>query len=454
MDAFKYNPDISYRTGGVYKKQLVVDNLTKLIITVAPNKYFFALVPNIWKEYVLPPITTEQSVKDWNSDPMQFWQNQINFAMWCATAGCGVSFTDHLKDTQDKSLLQDMYIFHVYYTTRKILYELGVAAPNDVGFDPIDNIYDKNAYDRICSEFKVDSATNWRQRIFPNTDGLGDVYTHGHVVWNQTDFRNDNASKHIATRNANNLDLTKMTFGAEVPGGRECGFSSCHNLPPKKAHIDNIQQDPGVEGVWSTFVLDKSKGFTLAGLSRLDDTIRTYVRAVLGSQTHTRSRIVGQSSLYDAQKDFLNIIEASIQTSKTVADSIAEYQGMLEYARGKVDYVFGQDLYMAPSDMILRMNNDIAGYNNKIVIANSKLSLGINNLVNANPIKVPSNESFTTPDKPSPVIHNPAIHKDDPVIHEDHLVIHKDDPVTHNDEKTALILGGVVVGLAVIWSLT
>ena len=37
-----------------------------------------------------------------------------------------------------------------------------------------------------------------------------------------------------------------MTFGPEIPGGRLCGVSSCHYLPPEKVHVDYIQQNSGV----------------------------------------------------------------------------------------------------------------------------------------------------------------------------------------------------------------
>lgn len=43
----------------------------------------------------------------------------------------------------------------------------------------------------------------------------------------------------------------------------------------------------------STFVLDKSKGFTHVGVSRLHGSIRIYVWAHLGAQSQTSSRIVG-----------------------------------------------------------------------------------------------------------------------------------------------------------------
>ena len=48
-----------------------------------------------------------------------------------------------------------------------------------------------------------------------------------------------------------------------------------------------------IPGAWTTFVLDKSEGFTQAGVERLNDSIRTYVWAILGAQAQTRSNILG-----------------------------------------------------------------------------------------------------------------------------------------------------------------
>ena len=55
-------------------------------------------------------------------------------------------------------------------------------------------------------------------------------------------------------------------------------------------------------GAWTTFVLDKSEGFTQAGVERLNDLIRTYVWAILGAQAETRSNICKTGTGFDVQK--------------------------------------------------------------------------------------------------------------------------------------------------------
>ena len=180
----------------------------------------------------------------------------------------------------------------MYYQTRRILFELGVALPQNKSWDAFNNDYDKSSYERIFKEFNVNPNSDWRQKMYSSSDGLGVIYTTSHTAWKRTDFRRDNSSKHITSSTSHNLDLTKMTFGPEIPGGRKCGISSCEYLPPKKIHIDYIKQEDGVKDVWTTFILDQSEGFTRAGIERINESIRTYCWAILGSQSQTRTSIL------------------------------------------------------------------------------------------------------------------------------------------------------------------
>ena len=50
----------------------------------------------------------------WKSTPFDWWQSQLNFTLWRATAGCGVSFEGNFQAKD--SLLASLYWFDVYYT--------------------------------------------------------------------------------------------------------------------------------------------------------------------------------------------------------------------------------------------------------------------------------------------------------------------------------------------------
>ena len=72
---------------------------------------------------------------------------------------------------------------------------------------------------------------------------------------------------------------------------------------------DAMRHNRDISGAWTTFFLDKSEGFTQAGVERLNDSIRTYVWAILGAQTQTRSNILKTGTGFDDQKRFLADIE-------------------------------------------------------------------------------------------------------------------------------------------------
>ena len=131
-------------------------------------------------------------------------------------------------------------------------------------------------------------------------------------------------------------------------------------------HIDYIALDARVSNAWAPFILDNSNGFTKAEVERINESLITYCWTILGSQSQTRTDILGTCKAFDAQKQFLTNIEDAINSPLDLPSLIhlARYQNTLKYARSKVDFVFGVGLYMAPSDMELK-NGDIPDCNNK-----------------------------------------------------------------------------------------
>ena len=80
---------------------------------------------------------------------MQFWQNQLNFAIWCATSGCGVSKLDHLKHKDP--MIRSVFRFHTYYQIRRILSEMKCPLPTDQSWNPLNNGIDTSAFERtLC----------------------------------------------------------------------------------------------------------------------------------------------------------------------------------------------------------------------------------------------------------------------------------------------------------------
>ena len=163
----------------------------------------------------------------WKSTPFDWWQCQLNFTLWCATAGCGVSFEDHLHAS--------LYWFHVYYTTRRLLEELHISLPGDESHSWYQNSYATRAYKRLCSEFGVSPDTDWRQKLDHGWQGLGS--------WS-----------------------TYMTASHEYRHAHQAQHGIFFHP------MDAIRHKRDISAAWTTFVLDESNGFTQAGVTRLSVT--------------------------------------------------------------------------------------------------------------------------------------------------------------------------------------
>jgi len=120
---------------------------------------------------------------------------------------------------------------------------------------------------------------------------------------------------------------------------------------------------------WTRFIPKTGKGLTRAGMVRINESIRTYIYCVLGSQVLTRSPVIGQSGLsFGAQKEFLALVEDSISTPKGIPDSISRYQDVVSKSRTRLNYVVAPGLYLMSDNLVTHMPN-IPGYNNDLIIA-------------------------------------------------------------------------------------
>ena len=117
---------------------------------------------------------------------------------------------------------------------------------------------------------------------------------------------------------------------------------------------DAMRHNRDISGACTTFFLYKSEGFTQADVERLNDSIRTYVRAILGAQAQMRSNILKTGTGFDTQKQFLANIEHAIASPVDIPSSISRYQKTLQYSSTPLDFVFGIALYLSPSDIALQ----------------------------------------------------------------------------------------------------
>ena len=175
MSAFKYNPNAKPQPGQQQAATplAVAGGISegRIQVQTAEPSWFGVTYPDVYERYKLPGVNTDSLVQAWNANPMGWWQNQLNFAVWIATTGCGVG-TEHFNH-QDP-LLRALYRFHMYYQIRRVLTEIQAALPRDQSWSATGNAYDKRAYERISNEFDVSPHTDWRVKG-PN-NGLGRVY--------------------------------------------------------------------------------------------------------------------------------------------------------------------------------------------------------------------------------------------------------------------------------------
>ena len=255
-------------------------------------------------------------------------------------------------------MVGSMFIFHVYYQIRRILKEINAALPQDASWNAFEKSYDREANERICKEFGIDVSFDWRQKQNDN-QGLGMLYNN----WTNSGYHPLGRGSEYDTRC---YSFTQSTSNVTM-------------------HLDYITQGPEATDAWTTFILDNASGFTWRGLKRINESIRTYCWALLGSHSQTRTDILGTGTAFDAQRQFLANVEDAINSPVDLPSQIARYQNTLKYARRKVDFAFGIKLYMSSSNMELRIRT-IQDYNNEIVIATDAQDLVLNAGVNTKPI--------------------------------------------------------------------
>ena len=357
--SFKYNEDAKYRTGGVYEPThqfSLVHQVITIKTGIKRGKSFDVRFPNIWLSYKLPLVKEAAIYDNWIANQMQFWQNQLNFAIWCATSGCGVSKLDHLKHKDP--MIRSVFRFHTYYQIRRILNEMKCPLPTDQSWNPLNNGIDMSAFERICAEFEIPSKADFRQRL-DNSHGMGSFYFYKKFY----QYKFIVSKKWTELTNGGDYDPS-MNWKISIHADR---FKGADEQTDKIEYIKQTfskQTDLTTEGnqfdAIGSFVLDKSSGFTQAGVSRINDSIRTYVWAILGTLAN---------------------VEDVINSEVDLPSSIERYQLVLQYARSKVDFVVRLGLYMMPSDMDLYIGT-INDYNNLITIATDDLQLGHNDTIN------------------------------------------------------------------------
>ena len=347
------------------------DALVQQEIYVTPSEKFKIKFRDIFTDTVITHRSSHES-RRWLAGPnFEYWPQTLNFAFFCATTGCGVSrrilFEDKMRDGKndltDSELklppqVRSFFWFHVYFTVRRILFELGgpqnsLPLPGDTAFNQTENKYDIPSFERICAEFGISPNADFRFTRGDN-HGLGSVFEY-----------------------FTNSGYTKTPFkypSKETKFEDEGGRASDGNLVP---YIENTE----ARNQYEYFLCPVSHGLTSAGLSRINQSIESFCYAILGSQVDVRSSISGsKGSAIETQRQFLSMVEDAIR-NPDISKSVQRFQLAIESAKVRLDLAISPGLWLLPSKMAVNTES-VVGYNNKLKKATIFMKIGINSDLN------------------------------------------------------------------------
>ena len=347
------------------------DALVQQEIYVTPSEKFKIKFRDIFTDTVITHRSSHES-RRWLAGPnFEYWPQQLNFAFFAATTGCGVSrrilFEDKMRDGKndltDSELklppqVRSFFWFHVYFTVRRILFELGgpqnsLPLPGDTAFSQTENKYDIPSFERICAEFGISPNADFRFTRGDN-HGLGSVFKY-----------------------FTNSGYTKTPFkypSKETKFEDEGGRASDGNLVP---YIENTE----ARNQYEYFLCPVSHGLTSAGLSRINQSIESFCYAILGSQVDVGSSKAGsQGSAIETQRQFLSMVEDAIR-NPDISKSVQRFQLAIESAKVRLDLAISPGLWLLPSKMVVNTES-VVGYNNKLKKATTFMRIGINSDLN------------------------------------------------------------------------
>ena len=350
------------------------EKLKRLDIYATPTDYFSVPVRDIFTNTTIKHTSAKESHEWLNKPNMRYWPQQLNFAVWCATTGCGVSLRLLLEermegiDVTDHELklppqIRAILWFHVYFTIRRILFQMGgiqssIALPGDPPFNEKNNRYDIPSYKRICKEFNVSTDSDFRCHKGEN-HGLGSVY-----IW----------ASWIGP------SKTDSSYPGFFKFSEEGGEGSKGNL---LQYILNKDIDNGYE----YFFTRVSNGLTNAGQARLNQSIEALVYCVLGAQVNVRSSILGNTgSAQEVRQEFLVLLEDAIK-QPDISKSVQRFQLAVQEAKVKLDLAVSPGTWLMPSRMVINTESTI-GYNNRLKRVEPTMRLGVNLDVNLKTVSV------------------------------------------------------------------
>ena len=231
---------------GVDAKDIAV-GLVNLDINVTPTDSFSVKMRNVFVKTVVSFWSSKQAYAWLGGPNWKYWPQQLNFAVWCATCGCGISLVELGKWSK---IIQGFLKFHVYFTVRRVLYELWVPLPDQDAFDQTNNTYSKSAFEALCNEFGVVNADfRW---IRGRNHCLGDVFEY----YGGEGYRNVHVDRGYDVE-ANTWPSKRHLFKDE--GGSD-----------GKGNLISLIRNDDAKAQYSWFVPSEGNGLTRRGMGRIN----------------------------------------------------------------------------------------------------------------------------------------------------------------------------------------
>ena len=249
-------------------------------IYVSPDKSFLAKFKNIFTYGTITFWSAKTAHRWLQAQDFHCWPQQLNFAVWCATSGCGVSLNENYP-----KLIQQFMQFHVYFTIRRILWELKIPLPDETIFSQTRNKYNKIALAKLCQEFNLPPPNNDFRWKHGENHGIGTVFLKTYGNWREAAYETG-------------LMYWPNTHNTPI-------FNDEHGIGGQVGKIVN-EAHGGKQHEW--FSPNKGIGLTKPGLGRLNSSIESFLYCVAGAEVNARSSIVDQTGGEErAIKSFLQL---------------------------------------------------------------------------------------------------------------------------------------------------
>ena len=140
---------------------------------------------------------------------------------------------------------------------------------------------------------------------------------------------------------------------------------------------------------YKMFVATKTDGLTKIGQKLLQQSVESYVYAVLGAQASLRFPIVGEGAKsLQTQDKFRTIVKEMIAQSD-VSVTISNMRTAIKNTNVVLNMAISPGMILVPSDLIIQKVK-IPGYNNVLTLVTDKMKFGKNTGVN---YKAPKSET-------------------------------------------------------------